>query len=258
MFDRGSGPPVIVVPGIQGRWEWMRPALRALQARCRTISYTLAGDLGSDAPFQAGLGFEHYERQLDAVFERTGSDRVALCGVSYGGLIAVRYAASRPERVSALVLVSSPAPGWVPNPRQRKYAARPWLSTPAFVLTAPGRLWPEIRAARPTWPSRLGFAVAHTWRVLSAPVIPSVMAARVGVQAMDFVDDCARVVAPTLVVTGEPHLDLVVPVEITRSYVELIPGARYEMMTGTGHLGLMTQPMRFAHIVSEFVHANHH
>ena len=26
IYDQGSGPPVIVVPGVQGRWEWMRPA----------------------------------------------------------------------------------------------------------------------------------------------------------------------------------------------------------------------------------------
>ena len=37
MFDRGSGPPVIVIPGVQGRWEWMEPALRVLSTTCRTI-----------------------------------------------------------------------------------------------------------------------------------------------------------------------------------------------------------------------------
>ena len=40
------------------------------------------------------------------------------------------------------------------------------------------------------------------------------------------------IAAPTLVVTGEPRLDRVVPVESTREYVELIRGARYAMMDG--------------------------
>ena len=31
----------MVIPGVQGRWEWMLPALRALAKRCRTISYSL-------------------------------------------------------------------------------------------------------------------------------------------------------------------------------------------------------------------------
>src|SRR5262245_11267218 len=26
MFDEGTGVPLLVIPGLQGRWEWMRPA----------------------------------------------------------------------------------------------------------------------------------------------------------------------------------------------------------------------------------------
>ena len=105
MMDEGTGPPVIVIPGIQGRWEWMMPALRELRRSCRAISYSLCGDRGSGVDRDPALGFENYMRQLDAVFEKTGVSRAALCGVSYGGFIAFRYAATRPERVSALVLV---------------------------------------------------------------------------------------------------------------------------------------------------------
>ena len=113
MFDAGHGSPLIVIPGVQGRWEWMRPALRELQKRCRTISYTLCGDAWSGV--DPALGFDNYVRQLDDVFRRTGLDKAALCGVSYGGWIALRYAAIHPERVTSLILVSSPAPGWIPN-----------------------------------------------------------------------------------------------------------------------------------------------
>jgi hypothetical protein len=38
MFDEGTGPPLIVIPGVQGRWECIRPALDHLRTRCRTIS----------------------------------------------------------------------------------------------------------------------------------------------------------------------------------------------------------------------------
>ena len=58
------------------------------------------------------------------------------------------------------------------------------------------------------------------------------------------------------IVTGEPRLDRVVPVESTRQYVDLIPQVRYHMMERTGHLGLVTQPERFARIVSNFVNAS--
>jgi pimeloyl-ACP methyl ester carboxylesterase len=259
MFDQGSGPPLVVVPGLQGRWEWMAPALRELQKECRTVSYTLCGDPGSEQRFDPALGFDNYIRQLDAVFERTGLERAAVCGVSYGGFVALRYAALRPGRVSSLILVSAPAPGWVPNARQRRYISRPWRSTPAFVVTAPLRLWPEIHAAYDTWRERLRFTVRHAARALAAPMMPPVMAARVTLQqGLDFASDCAAIKAPTLIVTGEEGLDRVVPVEVTRRYRSLIPGARCARIERSGHIGMVTRPARFADIVTGFVHANYH
>jgi len=259
MFDHGNGPPLIVIPGVQGRWEWMQPALVALQKRCRTIAYSLSGDLGSDQPLDPALGFDNYLRQLDAVFEATGLQRAALCGVSYGGFIALRYAATRPERVSAIIFTSCPAPGWTPSARQTRYVSRPWLFAPAFVLLAPFRVWPEIARALPDWRSRLNFVVRHGLRVLRAPMIPSRVAERVRLeQSLDFHPDCARLAAPALIVTGEESLDPVVPVHVTRKYQSLLPGARYELMTDTGHIGMLTRPERFAQIVGGFVHAHHH
>jgi len=257
IFDKGSGPPLIVVPGVQGRWEWMAPALWELQKRCRTVSYTLCGDVGSGSRFEAALGFENYIRQLDAVFLKAGLERAALCGVSYGGYIALRYAALRPDRVSSLILVSSPAPGWVPNEQQQRYVQSPWRSAPAFVATAPGRLWPEIRAAYDTWPQRLAFSASHAARILAAPTSPSLMAARVRlVQGIDFAPDCARVRAHVLVMTGEDELDRIVPPAMTRRYQTLIPGAQYEKMDGSGHIGLLTRPARFADIIGNFIERN--
>jgi len=253
VFDHGTGPPLIVIPGVQGRWEWMTPALRELQKRCRTVSYTLCGDFGSGMRFDPALGFDSYIRQLDAVFERTGLEQAALCGVSYGGFIALRYAALRPERVSRLILVSSPSPGWTPSARQRSYLDRPWMSAPRFVLTSPLRIWPEIRAAYDTWPERLVFTVRHGMRVAAAPMIPPLMAARVRLQqSIDFGPDCERVTAPTLIVTGEDGLDFVVPAEITRRFLTLIPGSRYVKIERSGHIGLLTQPVKFADAVESF------
>lgn len=259
MFDEGTGPAVIVIPGVQGRWEWFAPALHELKKTCRTISYTLCGDFGAGMRYDRALGFDNYMRQLDAVFERAGLERAALCGISYGGLIAVRYAAARPDRVTALIIASSPAPGWVPTARQSKYIARPWRSVPAFVATAPARLFAEIRTAHDTWRGRLRFAVAHGARALVYPMIPSVMAERVVLQqGMDFEPDCGTVRAPTLVLTGEESLDRIVPVAITRRYEALIPGARYEKLERTGHLGVLTRPKLFAKFVAEFVARGDH
>lgn len=259
MFDRGSGPPIVVVPGVQGRWEWMAPALDALARRCRTVSYSLCGDFGSGRKLDPAMGFENYLRQLDAVLDEAGLERTALCGVSYGGLVALKYAATRPHRVSGLVLCSAPAPGWVPTEQQQRWVQRPWLSAPAFVVTSPGRLIPEITAALPDWRRALGFTARHALRVAAAPMIPSLMASRVTwTRNMDFTPDCERVQAPTLVVTGEERLDRVVPVQVTRRYATLIRNARYEMIENSGHIGMLTRTDRFAAIVTDFVYAHDH
>ena len=62
-----------------------------------------------------------------------------------------------------------------------------------------------------------------------------------------------RSAAPTLIVTGERGLDRVVPVEVTREYVDMIPGARHTTLDRTGHLGSITRPDAFAALVRDFV-----
>jgi pimeloyl-ACP methyl ester carboxylesterase len=246
MFDKGTGAVVVVIPGMQGRWEWMRPALDALARRCRTISYSLG---------RAGT-LDELVGEVDRVMDGCGVAAAAVCGVSFGGLVALRYAASRPMRTTALVLVSTPSPSWTPSARQAQYLARPWLSTPAFVASSPMRMWPEIVAAIPSAADRARFAIVHAARIAAHPVIPATMAARISLlDGHDFRPDCEGVAAPTLVVTGEDGLDCVVPSSSTREYARLIRDARYEKIDRTGHIGLVTRPDRFADMVADFIHA---
>ncbi len=259
MFDRGQGPVLVVVQGLHGRWEWMKPALIELAGCCRTISYSLSGDIGSGERPDPDQGFDNYLLQLDAILDRAGLARVALCGVSFGGFVALRYAATRPERVTSLVLASAPAPGWRPNSQQARWIANPWVSAPVFVATAPMRVWPEVRATFPTWSSRLGFFMRQGLRTALAPMIPSLMAERIRLaQQSDFAPDCARIRVPTLILTGEERLDRVVPVSSTRLFCTLIAGAESGVLERTGHLGVMTRPSRFAEVVGKFVHAHNH
>src|SRR4029077_7692940 len=49
---------------------------------------------------------------LEAVRQALGLAKVALVGDSYGGLLAMAYAAAHPEHVAKLVLSDSPGPSW--------------------------------------------------------------------------------------------------------------------------------------------------
>ena len=57
IVDRGSGIPIVVIPGIQGRWEWMSPTVDALAARCRVITFSLADEPSAEWPTR-GTGFD--------------------------------------------------------------------------------------------------------------------------------------------------------------------------------------------------------
>jgi pimeloyl-ACP methyl ester carboxylesterase len=237
----------------------MRPALRELARECRVISYSLRGDIGSSHFAGSSLGFEGYTQQLDDVLDSANVERATICGISFGGFVALRYATSRRERVEALVLASAPAPGWEPNPQQARWLRRPWLSTPAFVATSPFRLWPEVCSTHPRLAARLRFFARQALRAAASPMMPSLMARRIrDAQRLDLRADCARVDVPTLVVTGENELDRVVPVSNSRTYASLIRDARYELLEGTGHIGVLTQPERFANLISGFAHAHNH
>ncbi len=255
-FDEGSGSPIVVVQPLQGRWEWTRPLLKRLARHNRVISYSLCGDIGSGR--KADGGFDDYVAQLSDVMDGAGVRQAALVGISFGGTVAVRFAAQHPERVTRLVIASSPGPGWRANTVQARYVARPWLSMPAFAVGALGRVMPELAAAISTWTGRAAFIVKYGGIVVRYPMLPHLMAHRVRqMEEVDLAIDCRRVTAPTLVITGERALDQVVSIDSTKGYVDRISGARYVVMQRTGHLGVLMQPEQFAAVVSEFVNASH-
>jgi pimeloyl-ACP methyl ester carboxylesterase len=251
----GSGDPVVLIPGIQGRWEWQRPAFEALARRCRVVTYSLSGERGSACRLTPDRGFDAHIDQLDRVLDGAGLERAALCGVSYGGWIALRYAACRPARVTALVLVSSPGPHFRPNARQMRYVRAPWALFPLFMTTARTRMRAEVLAALPEARDRW-LVVRHQLATMAkAPISPGLMARRMRLALKeDFAADCAAVRSPTLVVTGERRLDRIVPVETTIEYCRLIRGATAVELPHTGHIGLITRPDPWATLVCRFVH----
>lgn len=254
MIDIGKGPPLVLLPGIQGRWEWIAPTVHALAERFRVIAFSFPGEPASACAHDPASGFEMFVRQIDQELEGAGVADAAVCGVSFGGLVALHYAARRPRRTRALVVVSAPGPGWVPDDRTRRYMRAPVRSIPAFVVTAAGRLLPEVRAALPPTRAWVGFLARHAGRAIAAPMSPVRMADRLGmIDPAETAAACARVVAPTLVITGEPGLDRVVPVDSTRGYLGAIRGATHVQLERTGHLGLVTRRHEFARIVGDFV-----
>ena len=252
VIDRGSGTPIVVIPGVQGRWEWMLPAIDALAKRCRVITFSLADEPTSGATFDDRQGFWNYVNQVREVLDTVGLPRAAICGVSYGGLVAAAFAARHPDRTSCLLLVSAVAPSWKPDGRLKFYLRAPRLLTPVFMVSAL-RLYKEIALANPGAVPSVRMGTAHAWRALTHMFSPSRMARRARlVESIDLGAELLRVVAPTLVVTGEPELDRVVPVATTLQYAQIWPHALVATLARTGHLGLTTRPTEFASLIVPF------
>jgi pimeloyl-ACP methyl ester carboxylesterase len=256
MIDTGHGSPIVLIPGLQGRWEWMRPAVDALSARHRTFSFSLNDGDAAKAPERA---FDVWVDEIDRLLDRAGERQAAMAGVSFGGLVAAYYAARRPGRTSALVLISVPAPRWRWDHPMAKYVSHPRLALPIFMARAAGRLLPEFRALDARSGSRLRFLTRHLGRVLRFPASPTFMAACVRAwDATDITAECRRVTAPTLIITGEPGLDRVVPVAATLEYQTLIRGARHVTLERTGHLGVISRPHDLAAAVTSFMKKRAH
>jgi 3-oxoadipate enol-lactonase len=253
MIDLGHGTPIVLIPGLQGRWEWLRPAVEALSRQHRVISFSLCDERTSPFPCDPAQAFENYVRQVDLVLDRAGVDTAVIAGVSYGGLIASEFAARRPERVSGLVLASALHHSWRPNPLQARYLKSPFLMSPMFVATSPGRIRPEIAAALPRLGERIRFTARQGARAMMAPTSPFRMARRIEWARSHHFADPRRVTAPALLVTGEPGLDRVLPVDVSRRYLDDLDKAEYVMLKNTGHMGILTKPDAFAGVLERFM-----
>jgi pimeloyl-ACP methyl ester carboxylesterase len=254
IIDRGSGPPLVVIPTLHGRWEYIGPAVDALSAYFRVITFSLCDEPSAHAPCDRTRGLDAYADHVEAVLEEKRLRRAVICGISFGGLIATRFAATHPSSTAALILVSTPPWNLRLRRRHQLYLRAPWLLGPLLLAESPWRLRPEVHLALPDPIERRQWSRTALKMFFTTPVSPGRMAVRARLMTnLDLRSDCARIAAPTLLVTGEPGRDYVVPVSGSSQYACHIPGARSVVLERTGHLGSVTRPEAFAAIVRDFV-----
>ena len=104
----GAGPDLVLIHGSSGNTRDMTFSLAPkLAARYRVIAFDRPG-LGYTARLGSG-GASIFEQAdlLAAAARQLGADRPIVLGHSYGGAVALAWAAYYPEDLSALVAVSS-------------------------------------------------------------------------------------------------------------------------------------------------------
>ena len=109
----GEGEPIVVVHGGPGLdHDYLRPGLDGLAQRNTIIYYDQRGTGRSTAPLVAEtINIDAFIADIDALRETLGYERVSILGHSFGALIAMEYAARRPDNTVALILMNPVEPG---------------------------------------------------------------------------------------------------------------------------------------------------
>jgi len=107
--------PLVLVnggPGFNHDYLHCTNAWSEIATTRRVVFYDQRGTGRSPAQSGAAMDLATQIEDLDAVRAHVGADRIDLLGHSWGGYVAMAYAARYPERIAHLVIANSAAPKW--------------------------------------------------------------------------------------------------------------------------------------------------
>ena len=219
-FDLGAGPATLFQHGLGGDEAQVAEAFpsegrRRLTLECRAHGRSEPGD-------PRDFSIARFADDVLAFADSRGVARFAVGGISMGAAIALRIAATRPERVDALVL-ARPAWGWAKAPANMRpfaEAARGLAGggRAAFAASATARML--ARDAPDNLASLLGFFDRPNLPVV-ATLLASIAIDGPGVGEAEI----RAIAAPTLVLGAA--MDYVHPVGLARELAGAIPSAGF-------------------------------
>ena len=246
--DVGSGPPIVLGHSFLCTGEMWRGQVGVLARNYRVINPDFRGH-GRSGP--ADLPFSVYDAVGDVIglLDHLGIERATWCGLSVGGMVALRAALVAPERVNALAVFDSDA-GTEPAFRNLKYQ----LMGFGVRLTGPRPFLSEIcrlmfgsttRAENPR--------LVEEWREIFADVhVPSILNALGLLTSRDSVQSRLHEIgAPSLVAVGEE--DQAQPPAVSRRIHEGLSDSEYAVIPRAGHLSALEQPEKVNEILGAFL-----
>jgi len=259
----GNGPiDVVFVPGFVSNVEanWTSPVrskfFQRLASFCRLILFDKRGTGMSDRSSQI---FSLEQRMTDVltVMDAAASGRAALFGVSEGGPMSILFAASYPQRVSALILYGS-------------YAKRAWAQDYPFgwkaerwdaVLSNIERNWGtptgiDLNMWAPSIANdeQLANAAAAYFRAAASP--GAALAVMKMNREIDVRDILPSVRVPTLILHRKD--ERVIDVENARYMAQRIPGAKLVELPGIDHSPWIGDIEPLVQDVEEFLTGERH
>jgi pimeloyl-ACP methyl ester carboxylesterase len=237
----GDGPlDLLFIPPFVSHLDlyWAGPEAAAFFSRLASFSRLILFDkrgTGLSDPAPSAATLEERIEDVHAVLDACGSQRAALFGLSEGGPMSLLFAATYPERTTALITFGSfakllPAPGYLWETRERSDELR------ASWTDALENHWGEGKALASFMPS-LGSG-ANAQRMLG--MFERAAASPAMVLALDRFNTEIDV-TQVLPVIGVPTLvlhrtDDLVPIALGRYVAEHVPGARFVELAGNDHM----------------------
>jgi pimeloyl-ACP methyl ester carboxylesterase len=244
--DAGEGEPVLMIHGLGGTSNVWTPLLPAL-TRHRTLRPDLPGSGRSDR-VEGPLTIARFVDTMRRVCHEAGVERAHVVGHSLGTIVALHLAVSEPALVCSLVLfgpLAAPPDPARPAMRARGEAVRRdgaagMQSLAETLLTSATAT--ETRARRP-------LAVALV-RELLMRQCPDGYARTCEALAEAEAADVARIVCPTLLVTGDE--DTIAPAQSVRQLGGRIADSRVEVVPRCGHWTPVERPEESAGLLTRF------
>ncbi len=248
--DTGSGAAIVLGHSFLCNREMWREQVPVLADRYRVINPDLRGHGGSGPAHRAFSLYDAVEDVI-AVLDRLGIERAVWCGLSIGGMVALRAALTRPERVAALILLDSDA-GSETLLRKLKFRAmgvgartlgiRPFVSAIARLMFGS-----TTRRRNP--------ALVREWRgVFEAVDVASALRCLDALMNRDsVVPRLPEVEVPALVMVGEEDRSL--PPALSRRIHEGLRNSTLTVVRGAGHLSALEQPVQVNDAITSFLAA---
>ncbi|WP_311270142.1 3-oxoadipate enol-lactonase [Sphingobium sp. WCS2017Hpa-17] len=189
-----GAPPIMLLNSIGTDISLWDRVLPFLKPHFQVIRMDMRGHGASDAP-EGDYALATFADDAFAVLDMAGIARAHIAGVSLGGMVAMRCALDRPERVTSLSLICTSS-----AMDRATWSARIDTvrrdGTSAIADMAVGRF------LSPTFAGQEEALVKRMTRAIVEQSDAGYAGAACAIRDMNFSDDLGVIVAPTLVVTG--------------------------------------------------------
>jgi pimeloyl-ACP methyl ester carboxylesterase len=252
-YERGQGPPLVMLVGTGSTMAEWDPALLRLLARDHRLVLLDYPGVGRSGPWR-GRSFDSLADATAGLMEAIDLPRADVLGWSMGGFVAQRLAIDHPARVSHLVLAGTNPGGSRTVLGTRKAQAIDSEPDPSEADILRELYPPDRQAEGRRFLRRLELAsqsgeIPNDFHVPAATTHRQVAAEDPWLRSNRNYRELNTIAAPTLATAGAQ--DPVVPSINLRRIAARIPGAKLEVFPGA-HAFLFQERRRFANAVDRF------